>query len=76
MATTGKRQSPIKYLCGTPPSECAGSSDGRFGVTPHRLHSSINEARLCFRRYLINSGWTRIGSNTWQRDEREPIKVA
>ncbi len=76
MATVaGKRQSPVKYLCGTPPVECSGSADGRFGVTPHKLHSSINEARLCFVRYLIRDGWTRLSSNTWQRGD-EPIKVA
>ena len=64
-----KKEAPVKYSCGVPVEECCGTIDPRFGGKNSNkktmtLHSSPQEAALCYKRYRVRHGFVRVG-NTW-----------
>jgi len=66
----------MKYYCGTPQNDCTGSFCKEGGQAKHKLHASIIEARICFKRYVISLGYIQdiLLKNRFVRGEDEPAK--
>ena len=65
-----------RYLCGTPDNSCTGSHAvlwEHIGKT--KTHSSHEEAFACYRRYLVEQGYTPIGSRAYSPPDGGPILV-
>ncbi len=64
-----------KVLCGVPEPSCTG---GRY-ITEQQLskkaHTTHEEAFKCMVRYLMNKGYTRLGSRMFSAPDGGPIEV-
>lgn len=66
----------MRYFCGTPQDKCLGSLCKEGVQSHHKLHSSIKDAALCFKKYIISLGFVqdKVLKNRFVRDENEPAK--
>lgn len=67
----------FKVMCGVPTNECQGAiSASTNGMGPgNKMHSSHEEAKKCYKNWLLRKGYEQIGSREFRPPDGGPVLV-
>lgn len=71
-----KGRRAVQFICGTPRQFCSGRSVGDKREWAYgKVHGDIASCKSCQANYLAKQGYTKIGSNTFDPGNGDPILV-